>query len=136
MGADPVVEDAKFVLAWVARKGLDSFSERDAFEGTKGRFKKVDALRPALALLINHGYVRPLGTDARTGPGRRPSPVYQVNPLASQNSQDSQNGVPAPHSAKSANSAKPVRVRVRRADDDDDEDAIPSAAGEFEEGTL
>jgi len=82
MGMDPLVDAARFVLAWVRRKGLESFTEREAFEATKGRFKKVDALRPALALLANHGYVRLRAVDPRQGPGRKPSPAYAVNPFA------------------------------------------------------
>ena len=62
-------------------KGLDVLSERDIFEGTKGRFKRVDQLRPALGLLVSHGYLRQEVPAQRSGPGRRPSPSYQVNPL-------------------------------------------------------
>jgi replicative DNA helicase len=43
MGNDPKVEDAKYVLRWIERKGVDTFTKREAFEGTKGRFRQVRA---------------------------------------------------------------------------------------------
>jgi hypothetical protein len=108
MGADPMVEDAKYVLAWVVRHGVQSFTERDLFEGTKGRFKRVEALRPVLGLLANHAFVRQRPAQGHLGPGRPPSPVYDVNPLAhSQYSHNSQNSALTDNSANCANSAKP-----------------------------
>ena len=69
------------------RTCLSTFSKRDAFEGTKGRFKKVADLEPAIALLCDHGYARERVVEDRLGPGRRSSPIYDVNPhLHSQNS--------------------------------------------------
>lgn len=117
MGADPAIEDAKYVLDWIRRKGFDTFSERDAFEATKARFKKVDALRPALALLVSHGYIRPRASKAAAGRGRRPSPVYEVNPIASSashNSQNSHNSQPVSAPPISANSAKEEGVDGER----------------------
>src|SRR5262249_1263997 len=87
MGADPIVEDAKYVLAWARRHGVTSFKERELFEGTKGRFQRVETLRPVLMLLVSHNYIRQRPSQGRQGPGRPPSPVYEVNPLThSQNS--------------------------------------------------
>lgn len=113
MGADPVVADAKFVLSWISRKGHTSFTERDAFEATKGRFHKVDALRPVLMVLVNQGYIRPARATAKSGPGRKPSISYEVNPhVLSQYSQNSQNdptGTTAVNCAnKNLNSANEV----------------------------
>jgi hypothetical protein len=92
MGTDPEVESAKFVLGWIEKKGIELFSKRDVFEGTKSRFKRVKALEPALELLVEHGYIREKeGRDGRR-PGRPTSPVYEVNSLiGSQKSQYSQN---------------------------------------------
>src|SRR5262249_18615458 len=66
--------------------------KRDAFEGTKGRFRQVADLEPALAVLEEHHYIREqLQPEQPRRAGRKSSPVYEVNPLApSQNSQDSQ----------------------------------------------
>jgi replicative DNA helicase len=82
MGSDPVVEDAKCILRWIERKAVEQFTKREAFEGTKGRFGKVGKLEPGLGLLVSHGYIRESEAQAdRRGPGRKPSPTYEVNPL-------------------------------------------------------
>ena len=100
MGTDPIVEDAKHILKWIERKGIESFSKREAFEGTKGRFGKVSALEPALNVLVAQSFIREKESQERGGPGRKPSPRYEVNPLIangstldpySQNSHYSQN---------------------------------------------
>jgi replicative DNA helicase len=80
MGSDPKVEEAKYVLRWIERTGVKAFSKRDAFEGTKGRFRRVTALEPALNLLIAHGYIRVMERPERSGSGRKPSTQYEVNP--------------------------------------------------------
>ena len=105
MGSDPTVEDAKYVLRWIERRGGERFTRRDAFEGTKGRFGKVAELEPGLDLLVSHGYLREHHPEGRRGPGRKPSPTYEVNPLwleetkterHSQNSHYSQNDAEEP----------------------------------------
>ena len=111
MGADPAVDDAKHILSWIKTKAVLSFSKRDLFEGTKGRFKRVEALEAPLRVLVQHEFIREKPAGDRPGPGRKPSPTYEVNP-ASHNSHNSQNplaeGVPrsfGPDSANRANSA-------------------------------
>ena len=79
MGADPAIADAWYVLAWIGKHG-GGFTRRDCFEGTKGRFKQVEGLEPALGLLEKHGYIRRRPAPARPGRGRPPGPGYDVNP--------------------------------------------------------
>lgn len=109
MGGNPEVESARYLWGWIERSGLTAFSKRQAFEWSKGRFKRVAALEPALALLVEHGFIRVSVREDRAGPGRRRSPTFEVNPYAgragSHNSQNEQNQVPAEDSANSANSA-------------------------------
>lgn len=106
MGADPGIEDATHVLRWIEHSGKQRFAKRDAFEGTKGRFKRVTALEPALKLLGDHGYIREQSEKPKDGPGRKLSPVYNVNPLApSHNSHNSHNSEQECNSANTANSA-------------------------------
>jgi hypothetical protein len=81
MGADPTLDGARHVLAWVKRIDESSFVLRDAFQALKGTFKKVDELRAALAVLEERSYIRQRPEERRAGPGRRPSPTYDVNPL-------------------------------------------------------
>jgi hypothetical protein len=111
MGADAVVEDAKRLIRWITRSGRPEFTKRDVFEGTKGHFKKVAELEPALALLSDHGYVRERRAVDRPGPGRKPAPIYDVNPhLHSQNSHNSHNSESGPNSANTANCASPSQA--------------------------
>jgi hypothetical protein len=80
MGCDPTIADARYVLAWVRKHEAESFTKRDCFEATKGRFKRVETLEPALRLLAKHGYIRERSIPGRHGPGRPASPVFDVNP--------------------------------------------------------
>ncbi|MEP7028433.1 MAG: YfjI family protein [Candidatus Eisenbacteria bacterium] len=92
MGADPLVAEATHVLGWITGQDRDSFTKRDAFTAMKGRFRKVGMMEPALSLLIEHSYIRVRSEDAVQGPGRKPSPVYEINPaLLAQNSHNPQN---------------------------------------------
>jgi replicative DNA helicase len=80
MGADPDIEAAKYVLDWFERTGMESFTKRDAHYSMQGKFKKVAELEPALKILIEYGYLREEEPN-KQGPGRKPSPIYKVNPL-------------------------------------------------------
>jgi hypothetical protein len=96
MGADPRVDDARWLLDWIARTSQVQFSRRDAHQAARGRFRKATDLEPALALLEEHGYLRRVDADP-PGPrgGRPPSPRFLVNPLP-QNSEPSQPTKPHP----------------------------------------
>jgi replicative DNA helicase len=83
MGADPRVDDARWLLEWISRTGQAQFTRRDAHHAApRGRFPKATDLDPALALLEEHGWLRRIGADS-PGPkgGRPPSPRFLVNPL-------------------------------------------------------
>jgi replicative DNA helicase len=80
MGADPVVEGAKHILAWIDRTGVTEFTKREAFQGTKGRFHKVSAMEPGLELLVSHGHIREETNQGSKSRGR-PSVRYTANPL-------------------------------------------------------
>jgi hypothetical protein len=80
MGADQLVENAKHVQAWIARKGLPTLRGRVIFEGTKGRIKRVAKLQPVLDLLVDHRVIRRGPPACPGGPGRPPSDTYEVNP--------------------------------------------------------
>jgi replicative DNA helicase len=82
MGADPLVEDALYVLAWIEREQVTEFTRRDAHRGCR-RFKKVADLVPVLELLEDHGYIHRREIPEQKGPGRPPAPMYDVNPLIS-----------------------------------------------------
>jgi replicative DNA helicase len=80
MGGDHELDDARYLLAWVLRHGQESFTRRECFEGTRGKFKKVDKLEPVLRLLERYNYIRTRTEERRLGAGRPPSPRFDVNP--------------------------------------------------------
>jgi replicative DNA helicase len=85
MGADPRVDDARWLLDWMTRTSRTQFSRRDAHQATpRGRFPKATDLEPALRLLEEHGYLRRLDPEPPRDPhgrGRPASPRFLVNPL-------------------------------------------------------
>ncbi|MDX2032641.1 MAG: YfjI family protein [Blastocatellia bacterium] len=107
MGADPEIDAAKYILRWLERTKPEDVTKRDIFEGTKARFKKVDAMEPALRLLEAHGYIRTMARgEEPERPGRKASQLYALNPaLLEQYSHNSQNGHFEADLADSANCA-------------------------------
>ncbi len=80
MDTDQEAADAQYLLAWLQRKRKVLFTQRDVFEGTKGRFRSVERLRPILDLLVERRFIRPISPDSPPKRGR-PSVGYEVNPL-------------------------------------------------------
>jgi hypothetical protein len=83
MGADPRVDDARWLLDWITRTGQAQFTRRDAHAAApRGRFPKATSLDPALGLLEEHGWLRRVDADPMGPRGGRPaSPRFLVNPL-------------------------------------------------------
>jgi len=72
-------DDARYVLDWITRHGRREFTKREAQQDGRRRFRKADDIDPALGELARRGYIRPKPQEA-TGPGRPPSPAFEVNP--------------------------------------------------------
>jgi hypothetical protein len=72
-------DDARYVFRWIERHGRREFTKSEAQHHGKRRFHKADDIDPALAELTRRGHIRPRPAEA-TGPGRPPSPAYEVNP--------------------------------------------------------
>jgi hypothetical protein len=83
MGADPRLDDARWLLEWITHTGQAQFTRRDAHRAApRGRFAKATDLDPALALLEEHGWLRRVDVDSSPPKGGRPpSPRFLVNPL-------------------------------------------------------
>jgi replicative DNA helicase len=83
MGADPRIEDARWLLDWINRTEQAQFTRRDAHRAApRGRFLKAADLDPTLGLLEEHGWLRRVDADASgLKGGRPPSPRFLVNPL-------------------------------------------------------
>lgn len=86
MAADPARAQAKRVLKWIRTKDKTSFTVRDCFTELRGQalLNSVESLRPILALMEDHGYIRSRALPPQqVGKRGRPrSPIYDVNPLA------------------------------------------------------
>jgi len=77
MGSDEKIENAKAVLAWIRRRGLERFKANDCWQGVKGgRFTEAAVVKQALKELEERGFIRELPCAL----GRKPSPAYAVNP--------------------------------------------------------
>jgi replicative DNA helicase len=89
MSADLVLEDARAICRWLERTRPQRFTKREAHMGlSRSRFPKVGDLDAPLDLLEQHGYIRSIPEPERAGPGRRPSPAYEVHPdLATETTQ-------------------------------------------------
>jgi hypothetical protein len=80
MGADPAAAEARHLLRVLADRELRSCTKRELYQLVKGRFKSVEALEPAVVVLQRHGYIRIRKAVDRSGPGRKASPIFDVNP--------------------------------------------------------
>src|SRR5262249_59213711 len=90
MCSDQKTNDARKVWRWIIQNGEPRFQKRGAYQGLKGTFKKVEDLEQVLHLLERHHLIRQEPTH-KAGPGRKPSPFYEVNPNTEMDSHNSQN---------------------------------------------
>ena len=108
---EPLVADARYILAWIERHNRRKFTKRDAQQHGKRRFPKAEMIDVALAELVKRGYIRERPSEP-AGPGRPASTSYEVNPLVfekensekrSQYSHNSQNSVERPENGNCEN---------------------------------
>lgn len=81
MGSDPATEAAKSILKWIERKEQTKFTLRDCFRDLAGQFKGTSDIKPALAVLIERGYIMDIGMEETGKKGRPKGPYYIVNPI-------------------------------------------------------
>ncbi|GAA2267172.1 hypothetical protein GCM10009853_020530 [Glycomyces scopariae] len=81
MGAGAETGPALALLDWLARCGQSGMSVRDMHRALRGRrgLATADAIRGAVARLVEHGYLRERPAARRKG-GRPPSPRYDLHP--------------------------------------------------------
>ncbi len=82
MRLDSSTGDALYLLDRASSLEELTFSKRDLFNAARARFGRVSAMEPALGMLLERDYLRPVEQERDPMPGRRPSPVYMLNPLA------------------------------------------------------
>jgi hypothetical protein len=80
LGRHPDHALASRILQWLRQSRIRQFSKRDAFQAIRGSAQRADALDGPLRLLEQHMFIRAVPNEARPGPGRKPSPQWEVNP--------------------------------------------------------
>jgi hypothetical protein len=76
MGTDQVTADAVYLWDRIEHLGVDEVSERDMMRAAR-RLKTRDVLIPAVARLVDHGYLNPMPQPQQTK-GQPQSPRFQV----------------------------------------------------------
>ena len=73
--------EARVVLAWIVRKQVSEFRERDVRQDLRRRFADPESLESVLALLTKAGAIRPkIEAENPHRKGPKPSQAYEVNP--------------------------------------------------------
>jgi hypothetical protein len=80
MGADADSDGARALLAWLTRTRAETFRKREAHNALQGRFRRSNDLDKPIEILCERGYIREGMPEQRSGPGRKPSNEYEVNP--------------------------------------------------------
>ncbi len=81
IGADPAVDDAKAVWAWIEENRLMAFTRSECHKKFHQRFSKVEHLIAALEILKGRALIRGPFT-IKPNSGGRPGHGYDVNPAA------------------------------------------------------
>ncbi|MDI6797676.1 MAG: DUF3987 domain-containing protein [Desulfatibacillaceae bacterium] len=90
MGTDPATECGQKILKWIQAERLETFTARDCYQAVKGTYARMKDVWPGLQALEERHFIRKLEEPNRAGAGRKPSPVFTVNPYA-HNSQNPHN---------------------------------------------
>jgi hypothetical protein len=120
MGANSDTAGADHLLGWIKRTQPATFTKRDAHQENRGRFPRADELSAPLTLLEEHHHIRKVEEEpSENGPGRKPSPIYEVNPLVL-------DGRTASHIAQNAHNR---RAAAHSEDSEDCEDGSSAVSG-------
>lgn len=79
MGVDSNIAAARHAWEWIKRNRKRAFTVRDAQQALKSYFKRVAALREALNVLEEYGYIQIIEHE-KEGRGRKESPTIMVRP--------------------------------------------------------
>jgi hypothetical protein len=92
IGADRTTTRARKILQWIKDCHKAQFSRRDAYRTMRPEYRHVKEIDAPLETLVAHGYIRPVEMEPRISAGRRPSQLYDVNPLSEADGQNGHNG--------------------------------------------
>lgn len=76
MGADPGLNSARKVLAYLRRHGIEQFKPSEL---TKAHVGGRDEVHKALTVLVDHGWLLEIPEPPRDGPGRPAPPTYYTH---------------------------------------------------------
>lgn len=81
MQADPLMEDAGYLLTVLERLGASRVSQRDIMTAaSRDRFRKMGDLARPLEILEQHGFIYRLPKETNDGPGRPKSQQWELHP--------------------------------------------------------
>jgi len=79
MATDRNVGQARKIASWIVRTGRNRLTIRDAHSNFRAFGEPAD-FEASFRVLENRSIIRPAPEEPRTGPGRKPSPAFLVNP--------------------------------------------------------
>ena len=88
-GVDARLEDARVILAWLKKNASEVVTRRDIHQGLRARFLQAADVDAPLDLLVEHGWLRPVTEERRSGPGRPGSARFELHPQAYSEPSDS-----------------------------------------------
>lgn len=77
-GMDDGQEAGKRALEWLRRERKAVVTASEIYQAIRGRFQKMEQVRPGIAVLVDRGALVPREKERRAG---RPSDAYDVNPV-------------------------------------------------------
>jgi replicative DNA helicase len=77
------LRSARRLLEWCRRNRAQKVTPREAMRALGGRGKRAEVCDPALEVLVDHGWIRPLEIEPTGRPGRPRDVLYAVHPRVS-----------------------------------------------------
>ena len=94
MQADGVRSAATVILEWIARKGIQSFTKRDAYRALARHITRADEIEAPIGLLTERGYLRPVSVNGGNRVSTRALTAYEPHPSVITRNVNAGNGVP------------------------------------------
>jgi putative DNA primase/helicase len=79
-GVDEGQDGAKRIFDWIRKDRRESVTAREIYKALRGRYQKMEQLRPGLDMLVERGAIVPGCKSPASPRGGRPTESYLVNP--------------------------------------------------------
>jgi hypothetical protein len=80
MGTDERIENAKYIIQKLKNQAQKEMSKNYIYNLCRGKLKKMADFNKPFELLQEYGYVREKSTAEINTTGRKPSPIFEINP--------------------------------------------------------